>query len=225
MSNHPAIHAACAMLLLGAAPAADPLLARIVADAGRVSESSFAFERSTRIEADGKASARIERFQPAATPRWTLVSLDGAAPDAKASQRYAREATGQPVPNYGRLGAMLASGAERMPPGEGGEARYRVARLPEGSLPGNGAAMARHLTAEVTIAAGDGRPYVRQARIYAAQPFRMMLIAKVDKFEALTRYAPGADGRVRVLSQDSDVTGKIPGRAGTIRTRATYRPI
>lgn len=217
------IAVACAALL-AAAPAPDPLLARIVADAATITEASFGFERTTRLEAGGKSTVRVERFRPAATPRWTLASVDGRAPTADEARDYARAADKQPVPNYGRLGAMLRDGAERATAADGNTV-YRVTRLPKGSIAANGASMAKHLVGEATIARAGDRPFVAQMRVFAPKPFRMRMVAKVDRFEAVTRYAPGADGRIRVVSQAVTTVGSMLGQSGTMVSRATYAPI
>lgn len=225
MPVRPLAVAFASLALAAAAPADDPTLARIVADAARVSETSFAFERTLRAEAPGEAGVRVERFRPDATPRWTLVSIDGKSPAPKAAGAYAKDAAKQPVPSYHRVGLVLRDGAERIQDADG-KVRYRVARVPDGVWTGNNAGMAKHLAAEATIAFAGERPYVAQMRFYAPRPFRMRMVAKVDRFEATTRYAPaGSDARPRIVAQDTVMAGSMLGRAGTITTRATFKPI
>ena len=217
---------AVALLAVAAAPApvADPLAQRLIADSRAVTETSFGFERTTRGEGrDGskvEKEVEIDRYDPTATPRWSLVSVDGRPPGKGKVREYMKQIGSKPAPNYGRV-ALLLAGARRTD-----ATHFRLDRLPDGFLSGQGSGMmASHLVAELTVDTSGVKPFVSESHVFAPEPFRIMLIAKVDRFDALSRYRPGADGRPRIVAQDVTIAGSGPGMSGTQITHATFRPL
>lgn len=210
--------------LIGAAlPVADPLARQLIADSHAVTETSFGFERTTRAEAtDGKESEKeveVDRFDPAANPRYRLISVDNKLPKSNKFKEYAKAIEGKPVPNYGRVALLLAV-AHRTD-----ATHFHVDDVPKEVLPGQGGMMARHLKADLTVDTSGAKPFVAETRMFAPAPFRMMLIAKVDRFEVVNRYHPGPDGRPRIVSQDVTISGSGPGMSGTQITHAVFRPL
>lgn len=203
-----------------AAPAPDPQLQRIVADARTVDEASFGFERTTDVTLGGKHQVRIDRYDPRAAQRWTLLAINGKPPSPDELKDYAQASRQTRAPNYGRVGLILSGGAARLAPD-----RYRVQPLPAKALDGRMAMFASHLTWEARVAGPPERPYVIETRAYAPEPFRAKLVAKVDAFEAVTRYAPGADGRPRVREQVVKVRGSALGRSFDTDQTIRYRDL
>lgn len=202
--------AAC---LIGAAPS-DPLLLRIVAGAAAVPASALDFDRttvSTQV-ADGKTERRtvVDRWDGRA---WSVVSIDGKPPLPKEAGAVLKAARNGPVPGYHRLAEILSEGAVRTT-GPHGETVYRVLHLPEGSVTMRGAPADR-FAAELTVDTNGPVPIVRHARYYAPAPMRIMMVAKLDRFEAHSDFRIGSRGRPELTRQTVDIAGTLFGRAGT----------
>ncbi len=199
---------------VAAAPAPDPLLKQLLADAKAARPVSF--ERTMRLENNGKPSTVVDRYDPASLVPWTLVSFDGRAPKEDERAEW-RKSVKNGVPAYGRLAALIGA-AQRVD-----ATHYHVAPLPKGFLQRDG--FADRLVADLIVDTTAARPYVREAHFYATAPFRMFVVAKIDKFDATNRYAPGPDGAPRIVAQDTLIAGSGPGMSGTQIKRATFRPL
>ena len=69
---------------------------------------------------------------------------------------------------------------------------------------------------------------VERLDLVSTKPVRMMLVAKVERMDASSRYKLMPDGRPVLVEQISEMRGSMLGRAGTIRTVATFsdhRPV
>lgn len=209
--------------LAAAAPAPDPVARQLLTDSRAVTETSFGFERVEHLETDDgrkhETEVDVDRYDPAAKPRLTLVSVDGKPPTEKTSRDYWRNNEGRPVPNYGRVALLLAA-ARRID-----ATHYHVDTVPKSVLPGRNGMMARHLVADLLVDTSGARPFVAETRLFAPEPFRIMLIAKVDKFEVVNRYRLSPDGRPRIVEQDTVISGSGPGMSGLQKTKATFRPL
>jgi hypothetical protein len=216
---------AAALLCAPAAARADALLDRLLAESKAVSPDDIAFTRTTRSEMRGggeeKPRVVVERFDPSrpAGQRWTLVSIDGQAPDAKQLKDYAKRSAKAYVPSYGNLGRFLRANAQRDPAAT--SVTYRMASLPKGSFDMNGNDLSASTRLEAQVADGP-RPFVERMRMVSAKPFRMMLVAKVDQVEAQSRYKLMPDGRPVVAEQVSEIRGSMMGKSGAMRTVSTY---
>ena len=217
--------AAAAVLALSAPASADALLDRLVADAKAVGPDDFAWTRTLRSEQRGgdevKVRNVIDRYDPSRPvgQRWTLVSIDGRAPTADEADDYRKGTAQAIVPNYGRLARYLGSGAQRAT--EGSRTVYRAATLPKGSLQLNKNDLSAGARAEVLVAEGT-KPYIERLDVMSTKPVRMMLVVKVDRLDATTRYKLMPDGRAVVAEQVSEMRGSMMGKAGTIRTVASF---
>ena len=207
------------LCLLGAAPA-DPLLARLLAGASG-SAANLDFER-TSVQAQtsgGKTERRtvVERWDGRA---WTVLGIDGRPPTAKAAAQIVKASSAAPVPGYYRLGLLLGSGAVR---GQGprGEVVYRLAELPPGGVAMKGAPPEK-FSAEFLVDDSGTVPIVRHARYYAPAPMRVMMVAKLDRFEATSDFRFGARGRPELVRQNVDLAGTLFGRSGTQHNEISY---
>ena len=219
MSNAASMrHVISALALLSAvaaAPAPDPVLRQLVADAK--ADKPVAFERTQRVEDTGKkAIVYVDRYNPALADPWKLVSVDGRAPKSDEMGDW-RKTLRNGVPSYGRV-ALLLGGAARVDANH-----YHIAHLPKGFVPRD--SFGEHLLADVVVDTSTSRPFVREARFYAAGPFRMFIIAKIEKFDATNHYAPGPDGVMRIVAQDTVLSGSGPGMSGTEIKHVTFTPI
>jgi hypothetical protein len=217
---------ALAMVAAALPAAADEMLEMLRRDS--LSSPMMAFERTATIR-QGKAveQVRVDRFDPRARPteQWTLVSVNGAPPSEEDVRRHQKQVNAQPVPGFHRLNSLLAgdpTAIER----KGNRTIYRWDQLQKGAAPtGQGPDFSDRLSAEATVRTDGPRPVLEQVRIYAAEPFAIMGVARMRRFEAVTRYAHGARGH-QLVSQLTDVDARAPfGMGGARVTEATFRPL
>lgn len=213
-------------LLLATPATADPLQDQVLAAMRRTDTSDVAFTDTTRIERTGAAAQVIVvRYDPraAAGRRWTVVSVNGRAPTAKELAQITKAANTSPLPAYARLARWFGGPATRVAQGPG-SVTYRFARLPAGVLKiGNHDASADTVADAVVNTAGRV-PFVERVRFASTQPFRMMLVARVDRYVFTSAYAPLPDGRPFATSTDSDLSGSLMGKGGSLRTVTRYVP-
>lgn len=214
------------LLLLIPGPAlADALLDRLVAEARAVGPDDFAWTRTLRSEQRSgdklETRASVERYDPSrpAGQRWTLLSVDGRAPSDAELKDYSKAMVQAMVPNYGRLARYFGAGAQRA--ASGGRTVYRATKLPKGALTIGKADLSAGAQAEATVADGP-RPYVERLDIVSTKPMRMMLVAKVERLDATSRYKLMPDGRPVLAEQVSEMRGSMMGRSGSLRTVAIF---
>ncbi len=216
---------ALALLALAAPAAADPLLDRIVADARAVGSDDFAWTRTSKAEqrsgGETKTNTRIERYDPSRPvgQRWTLVSIDGKPPTADEAKDYAKAMADAMVPSYARVAGYFGDGAQRA--AVGGRTVFRAAKLPKRALMMNKSDLSASARAEAVVAEGT-RPFVERLDVVTTRPVRMMLVAKIDRMEATSRYKLMPDGRPVLTEQVSDMHGSMMGKSGSMRTVMTY---
>ncbi len=215
------------MMAVAAAPAtADAALEQLRRDA--LATPMMGFERTaTTRQGDEPETVRVDRFDPRARPgeQWTLVSLDGAPPSEKESQRHAEQMEKTPVPGFYRLNSLLAGDPTEITR-NGVRTTYRWAALEKGAAPtGRGPDFSDKLSGEAIVRTDGPRPVLEQVRIFAAEPFGIMGVAKMKQFEAVTRYTLMAQGHV-LASQETQVDARVPfRRSGATRTVATFKPL
>ncbi|MFN3370274.1 MAG: hypothetical protein ACK4Z0_01955 [Sphingomonadaceae bacterium] len=202
---------AFALLLLAAAPArADAALDRLRAEARATAPKPF--ERTIRIEpANRPAIVQVDRFDPRAPKgrQWTLLSVDGRAPTEDEIRRHQRETGRQPVPGFHRLNELLAgppTAIER----QGERTIYRWQALQPGAVTtGQGPDFSERLSAEAVVSGSEAQPRLERVRIYAAQPFGIMGVARMNRFEAISFYATEGE-RHRLARQTTEVDARVP---------------
>lgn len=219
------IRALLPLALLAATPAAaDPLQDRLLAGAKAIAPEDIAFTRTVREEQRSggtpEVHSRVDRWDPArpAPQRWTLVSIDGRTPTSDEMVAAAEKYADAPVPSYNRLARWLGAKAVC----EGKVCRY--AALPKGIFVVNGRDISADTTAEVT--AGDGpTPWVERIRFTSTKGFRMMLVARVDKVEAVQSYRLLPNGTPAPLDSTVEMTGAMMGKSGSIRTTTSFTDV
>ncbi len=213
---------AAAALLVAAPASADPLQDRVLAGIKATDTGDVGFVQTTRIERTGETAKEIVTlFAPGTAHRWTVQRVDGRAPTAKEQTDILKATKGSPTPGYARLARWFGARATRVAETPG-HVTYRFAGLPKGIV-----VMGKHdasadTVADAVVNTTGPQPYVERVRFTSSKPFRMMLVAKVERYVATATYAPLADGRVFPTGTDSDVAGSLLGKAGTIRTRSRY---
>ena len=220
------IRALALAAVLSAGPAhADALLDRLLADARASGADEFAWTRTTRTEqrhgGETKVRTVIQRYDPSLPParRWTLVSIDGRAPTADERAEYDKGRIEAQVPSYGRIAGYLNARMQRSD--AAGRPVYRGVGMPKGMFMVNKHDLSAKAGVEAHVAEGL-KPYVEQVKLVSGEPFRMMLVAKVDRVEGITRYKLMPDGRPVIAEQEMVTTGSMMGKSGTIRSISTY---
>jgi hypothetical protein len=205
---------------------ADAIKQRILAQAQSVSADDYAFTRTVRTEGTmgGKndQTVNVEKYDPTkpADSRWSLVSVNGAAPSAEALNRFRKEAQKRRVPGYHRLANYLGSPATASDDARG-RTVLRFVRLPKDSVTVMDSDVSQNATAEVTVNDSGGAPLAEQVRI-TLKPTRIKLVMKLNSFESTARYRMGPEGKPLLVEQTSDMTGSGMGQEGRMRTVTTY---
>lgn len=209
-------------LLLIAAPAhADALQDQVLAGMRRGSTADVAFTATTRIARTGAATSEIvTRYDPTAR-RWTVLRVDGRAPTAKEITQIVKAASGAPLPSHARLAEWFGALATRV--GQTADtATYRFARLPADVVKIGKRDLSADTVAEAIVATHGGSPFVQRVRFTTTKGFRMMLVAKVDRFTLTSTYAPLPDGRPFPVASQVDMGGSIMGKSGSFATSTRY---
>ena len=229
ISQKIAIHA---LLCLGLSPVAvaqqntDELKQRVLAQAQCLSPDDYAFTRTIRSETNSKGKTEkkvtVEKFDPTkpADARWTLVSIDGAAPTADQLKNHEKEAAKRAtVPGYHRVAAYFGMPATATE--SGGKTVFRFASLPKGSISILGTDVSHNASAEAFVSEANGAPLVEQVRI-TVKPMRVKLLMKIDRMENIARYRIGPGGKPFLMESSSDMSGSGMGQEGTMRNTTTY---
>ena len=204
----------------------DALKQRVLALARTVGPDDYAFTRKARVEqieaGKKEETVTIEQFDPAkpAQQRWTLVSVDGRAPTSQELERHAKEAPKRNVAHYGRVATYFGAPATAAEVANGRSFRFVV--LPKESLIVNGTDLSAHAVAEAIVATSGAIPFVEQVRFTLTRPARIKVVAKVEQFEATTRYRQMPNGKPVPVEQMSDVSGSMLGKTGRLKTVLTY---
>lgn len=210
-------------ILAPAAACADALQDRVLAAARATPAEHHAFRRTIVIERTGSDRKTIvEQFDPRRAPadRWGLVSIDGRAPTAK-ELAQARKAKRGPTPSYANLAKWFGGPAVRSDPAPG-QALYRFARLPAGTLKVGSRDLSADTQAEALVDSDASVPFVARVRLTSTKGFRMMLVASMKSMTVASRYRPLADGTVVPTDSTSDIAGSLMGKAGALKTVVTY---
>ena len=69
---------------------------------------------------------------------------------------------------------------------------------------------------------GGPAPFVERVHFSSARPFRMMMVARIERFDFFSAYAPLPDGRPFPTGTGGDMAGSLLGKAGTLTTRTRY---
>ena len=213
-----------AAALVAAPAAADPLQDQVLAGMRRVDTSDVAFTSTTRIERTGAAAKEIvTRYDPRAPTgrRWSVLRVDGRAPTAKEVKDITKAANAQPPQGYARLARWFGGAAVRVAQGPG-SVTYRFARLPAGVVKMGSHDASADTVADAVVNTSGPAPYVERVRFSSSRGFRMMLVAKVERYVLTAAYAPLADGRPVVTATDAEIGGALMGKSGTLTTRTRY---
>lgn len=211
----------------------DTLKARIIAHARTVTAEDYAYTRTVRTETiqAEKTEERVvvERFDPSksSAERWTLVSINGQAPDAAQLAGYRKELPKRRLAYYGRVADYFATPAATALDARG-RTVFRFASLPKQSVMIGETDVSANSSGELIVDASGPLPFIAQARFTSTSATRVKLIAKIDSFESTTRYRLMPDGKPVPAELVSELVGSMLGREGRVRTQITYaeyRPV
>ena len=218
-----------AALLVAAAPAPAPIAAAlrdaVIAEAVALTPAGLAFDRSTATVREGggttSSSARIDRWNGR---NWVLVSVGGKTPDSEQRNQHKRVVENMPVPGYHQLGPILAA-ATGASTDAMGRTIWLIPERPAGSVFTDSGDISTHLKAEARLARRGDRVWVDQLRITERQPFKLNMLIRVIGFVQTNDYSLGADGRPRLMAQNSVSNGTMFGFPGgeTSKVSFTYR--
>ena len=220
----PFLSAAALTVSLAGPALADPLQDQVLAAMRRVDTADVAFTSTTAIERTGaKAQEIVTRYDPraAAGKRWTVVRIDGRAPTAKEATQVLKAANGSPIPTYARLARWFGGAATRVAQTPG-SVTYRFARLPAGVLKIGKHDASADTVADAVVNTAGRAPFVERVRLTSSSAFRMMLVAKVERYAFTSSYAPLPDGRPFPSGSDGDMAGSLMGKAGVLKTRTRF---
>lgn len=208
-------------------PGADALKERIIAHARTVAAEDYAYTRTVRTEAiEGEKkeeSVLVDRWDPAKPldHRWTLLSIDGKPPDADQLKLFRKALAKRRQAYYGRVAGYFAK-----PATSGLDARgrtiFRFASLPKESVMVSDADISANATGEVAVDTTGATPFIEEVRFVSTKSTRVMLVAKIDRFEAMTRYRLMPDGKPVPIESSSEMIGSMLGQQGRIRTKVAY---
>lgn len=205
----------------------EELKQRILAQAQSVRADDYAFTRTTESEASffGKKTkvVRTEKYDPTKSPdaRWTLVSVNGAAPSAADLRKYRTAAAKRRVvPGYHRLANYFGAPAT-ISSKAGDRTLFHFDSLPKGSVTIQGADLSRLARADASVTDAGGAPFVEQVS-FTLKPKRRKLIARVDRYETTFRYRMGPDGKPLLIATTSDLFGSGLGVEAKMHTAAVY---
>jgi hypothetical protein len=202
---------------------ADELQNKLVAAMRATRTDALSFQRSITIERTGSARKLVvERYDPRrpVAERWSLVSIDGRAPNAKEADQ-SRKAKRGPVPSYAELADWFGASATRidtMP----GYVTYRFAQLPAGAMKIGSHDASADTKAEAFVNVKGPTPYVERVRFTSSKSFRMMMVASVQSMDVTSRYEILRNGGIVPQGEASTITGSLLGKSGQIKTAVTY---
>lgn len=218
------ITAAFGMVLWPVPALADALQQQVLAGAKAVSGEDFAFTQTINSQRSGEAAKEyVVRYDPkmAKGSRWTLIKAEGRAPTPKESAGLTKRANAGPVPSYGEIAKWFGGPAARSASGND-RVTYHFASLPAGTIKMPGQDISASTSAEAIVNTAGPTPFVERVRITANKPFRIMVVAKIERFTALAQYQLLPDGRPVIVSNSSDLSGSMMGKVGTFKTRTTF---
>jgi hypothetical protein len=205
----------------------DELKQRIVVQAKALSPDAYAFTRTIRTEqtSNGKTEKKVtvEKFDPTkpAEERWTLVSVDAAAPSPDALKEFRKDsAKRRVVPGYHRLAGYFGSAAT-VTSDSAGRTVFHFTALPKDSVRVLDTDVSHNAIADAFVSETDGVPFVEQVRI-TVRPMRMKLVMKLEQYASTARYHIGSEGKPVLMEQMSDMTGSGMGQQGKAHTAVSY---
>ena len=222
----PLIAAAVAQPIAAAESATDALKQRVIEHARTVSADDYSFTRtvrSTRVEGDKTIHRfEVERFDPTnAAQGWTLLSIDGRAPTAEELQKHSKSSPKRRLAHYGRVAEYFATPATSTTDAQG-RTVYRFSALPPETVVVANVDISANTIVHATVNTNGPVPFVEQARFTLSKPTRVKVVAKLERFEATSRYRMMPDGKPVPVEHISNASGSLLGKQGRVHSLLTY---
>ena len=164
----------------------------------------------------------IEKFDPTkpADARWTLVSVDGAAPSSDALKEFRTDSVKRRVPGYYRLAGYFGTPATASTDSSG-RTVFHFTALPKDTVKVMDTDVSRNATVDTSVSETNGVPFVEHVHL-TVKPMRMKLLMKLEGYESTARYRIGPEGKPLLMEQTSDMSGSGLGKEGRSHTVITY---
>jgi hypothetical protein len=204
----------------------DDLKQRILAQAQSLGPDDYAFTRTVKTDqtSNGKTENHItiDKFDPTKSgdARWTLVSVDGAAPATDALNKYKTETPKRRVPGYYRLAKYFGSAATTSTDGKG-HTVFHFNSLPKDTAIVLDSDVSSNTSADVSATGASDAPFAEHVHL-TVKPMRLKLIMKLDSYESTARYRIGPEGKPLLVESISDMSGSGMGQEGKAHTVVTY---
>ena len=212
-------------LSLPAMASADALQQEVVDAAKASGADDLAFTQATRVERTGEATREIvQRYNPrGAAAKWTLIRVDGRAPNAKEIKDWVKQSGRARTPSYARIADWFGAPATRVATTPT-TVTYRFARLPKGALKMGPHDASANTSAEAVVNTAGRVPFVERVRLTSNAPFSMFMVVKVNRFtvNGVNRLV---DGRPVSDTTTTEFAGTFMGKPQTMRTRTTYADV
>jgi hypothetical protein len=224
-----AIASLTAALAIAGPVRADALQDQVLAAAKADKPPAYGFRRAIALDTTGQKSTRfVELYDPhkPAADQWSLVSIDGRAPEAKDLKR-SRQVKREPMPGYAQAIDWFGAPATRIASGPD-SVTYRFARLPKGAFKIGGHDASEDAQADVVVNIAGRFPFVESVKMSTAKPFGMMLVAKVKSATVSYSFVQLPDGHVMLAATNSSLSGSMMGKSGDMRSAvimSDYRPM
>lgn len=204
----------------------DELKQQILAQAQSVGADDYAFTRTIRSEPTAKGKTEkttlVDKYDPTKSgdARWTLVSVNGAAPSADELAKYRKETPKRRVPGYHRLANYFA-GPVTSATDSRSRTVFRFSSLPKDSVLVFNSDLSRETSAEASVGEANGVSFIEQVKL-SIKPTRIKLIMKLEHYESTSRFRMGPDGKPVLAEQVADVSGSGMGQEGSLHQVITY---
>ena len=212
-------------LSLPAMASADALQQEVVDAAKASGADDLAFTQATRVERTGEATREIvQRYNPrGAAAKWTLIRVDGRAPNAKEIKDWVKQSGRARTPSYARIADWFGAPATRVATTPT-TVTYRFARLPKGALKMGPHDASANTSAEAVVNTAGRVPFVERVRLMSNAPFSMFMVVKVNRF-TVNGTNRLVDGRPVSDATTTEFAGTFMGKPQTMRTRTTYADV
>jgi hypothetical protein len=206
---------------------ADALKERIIAHARTVTAEDYSYTRTVRTESTegDKKEQRVilEKWDPAKPleQRWTLISIDGQLPSADQLKEYRKALPKRRQAYYGRVAGYFSKPATSALDARG-RTIFRFASLPKETVVVNDSDISANASGEVAVDASGATPFIEEVRFSSTKPTRVKLVAKIERFETMTRYRLMPDGKPVPIESTSEMVGSMLGKEGRIHTKVAY---
>jgi hypothetical protein len=204
----------------------DDLKQRILSQAQSLSGEDYAFTRTVKSEqtSNGKTEQHvsIDKFDPTRSgdARWTLVSVDGAAPSADALSKYKKESANRRIPGYYRLAKFFGTNSTTTTDSRG-RAVFHFSSLPKDTAVIMDSDVSSNTSADVTVTEANGTAFAELVHL-SVKPLRIKLLMKLEHYESTSRYRMGPDGKPLLAENTAEMSGSGLGQAGQGKTVITY---